>query len=204
MDSEPGRRTGTASNTVGPSRGGLQVLRYPPSWKVNLDGLQALVGSELVPHGMGFDCSAFRSRRDHTVLLRTEVALADGGRYLRRSCHVPGRGYGFETASVPSCSRKTNGWSPDFQSGAFGHSGFDSRLEFSARWCQPFSGGVIGNTLGSGPRIGGSSPPWRAILGRRLVANWVLSPASEGSSPSPSASTYPTIQGSSNWQDPWP
>ena len=41
--------------------------------------------------------------------------------------------------------------------------------------CAPFGGGVIGNTPGSGPDIGGSSPPPRASgvappRPRRLVA----------------------------------
>ncbi len=36
-------------------------------------------------------------------------------------------------------------------------------------WRDPFGGGVIGNTTGSGPVIGGSSPPPRALRDRRLA-----------------------------------
>lgn len=39
---------------------GVRLLSSPPSWKMNRTGAPALVGNELVPHGMGFDCSIFR------------------------------------------------------------------------------------------------------------------------------------------------
>ena len=62
--------------------------------------------------------------------------------------------------------RRRWGWPWAGSSGTHGSTGWASLRS------HPFGGGVIGNTAGSGPVIGGSSPPPRAIFPLRAPLRW--------------------------------
>lgn len=147
MDDEPDRRAGPASKTGGSARSGDRDLRHP------------LYMDSEPGRAPGTRWKRVGPSRDGLRLLRYpphEVPPSSGVGYPNRTT--------CEGDCLPrcSCSRKANGWPSDFQSDAFGHSGFDSRLEFQlprqrALRCAPrvHSGAAVGRQRGSEPRVRG-------------------------------------------------
>lgn len=236
LDSEPDRRAGTASNTVGPSRVGFQVLRYPLAthgighhtvinWRLH-DTTSTIhrVDTGSVPSNtLGRESSATRStcsghgpttrspgqsaRTTHLHTSRiggerndmeSEPGRVPGTRWKRvgssrnglrllrfppgrtvpetvRSCQSsevsPSSGvrYPNRTTSDGDCLPRIH--APErLTAGRLAFNQLPTGIAGSTPvWSsrpsrgQPFSGGVIGNTPGSEPVIGGSNPPWRAL-----------------------------------------
>lgn len=201
MDDEPDRRAGTASKAASPSRGGDRDLRHPPRMRIRSHGIGHHTVTHwrthdttrtTAPAPTGSVPGNTLGRESNATSSTSSGPTPTGrkpGRCVRNTLRSTSRASGARSDMESEPDRRAgSAWkavrpardglrllrSPPCPLSVLAST---SLFQGEAAGSKPvggttLSGGVIGNTAGSGPVVRGSNPRWTAHINHSEVVQW--------------------------------